>query len=803
MLKPKKQLYKQLHKACSNQGVSIIMVIIAMSFVGVLLSIVMLAALYNFYMKGVDRRAKDTFYSAETALEEVRAGIQRQVSLAFSASYMSILQDYGRADTGRDEKFAQMYTDDLFLKLGDADDSDNFKEETLRNFITHLRTGEDTNDQGAWLEKDANIEKSLQRYTDGIRLKGIKVSYIDENGYISYINTDFLIKIPDLNLGRPGDVPDILNYCLIANEKLDVDPDQIDVSLEGSVYGGQNGISIGYASKLDFARASFQNTGMTKYTTIFVSTDGNIEVGRSTASGEGTSSKLPATLTVSGSSGQGVSLWASGINLYGNSGDDPNCNIYGDVYLQDDLTIEGHNNFVKLAGNFCGYGNADKKAGDSSSIVINGRNTVLDLRELNTLELAGNSFISIERPIQANAESGVLGEPSDNAANIKTGNSAASKAEQLAYLVPSELVGIDREGNNSLKKNPVPYSEYAGFKNLISGNSDRYKEVDFSLGNDFLREPLSNYGVSFERVFHRAASSVWVYYYLKFNSAYNANRFFQDYYSKNSQYLSSYIANYISDIKMNPALLEGGNSGLYLAGNMLVKEGSSYLLHPASNVSVDEVNIRNTKYAEYGQKFQALTHILNDNAYALSSAQLNRSVFDNLIKRDLFESLIPKNRTGVYFKDTVTEGDVETEQNMALLVRLDPTDAPFKLDKAFFRNANNEHLHLIVVDGDVEIGDKDDSQRRSEEISFKGIIIASGTVTIHAKTTLSAYENIYNKMANCFLATSDSFAVAGEEHAAVYFFRQGQEAIEDDDGDDENQTITASDLIVPENWVKY
>lgn len=839
MLKQKMQSFKKLNKAYSNQGVSIIMVIIAMSFVGMLVSIVMLAALYNFYMKGVDRKAKDNFYSAETALEEIRAGIQRDVSAAFASSYMSILADYGRSDTGRDERFAQMYTDEVYRRLKADDKEDCYDEEVLRSFITQPRGDYEDENKGAWLETDKKIAKSLQRYTDGIRLKGLEVSYVDEDGYMSIISTDFLIKIPDLNLGRPGDVPDILNYCLIANEELKVE-NANQVQLKGSVYGGQNGINLNHSSKLTLGRADFQNSDVyEKNTKIFVSTDGDINVGESTVADAGN----PATLILEKGPENGVDLWASGINLYGKAGEttanNVNCDLNGDIYLQDDFTVAGKSNYLKLAGNFYGYGNANDNAKDSSSIVINGTDTRLDFTGLNSLELAGNSFISVNNA--SDTDQGTI-----NDVNIKTGNSVTSKAEQLAYLIPAEMIWIDNKGAESLKMNPVPYDKYADYKARITKpehdgyDPTRYKEVDFSLGGVIPDTALSNYGVNFKIAMpqSKATDTKWVYYYFTFNSAYNANRFFQDYFgeTKNHNYLSSYIDNYISDFKINPSLLDKDNTALYLAGNMINrvegKNGSyQFQVHPANNVSVDEINAINTKYAELAQKYQTLIHTLQDNAYSLSSGQLNRTVFENLIDVDLFRSEFGEGKS-VFFRDS-TNASTNPEEDLAFLMRpnsvrkADGTTelGTFELNDAFF--AAHPHIHLIVVDGNVDV---------TITTKFDGIIIANGIVTIKSNADISAYPNTYNQMANCFLAMGKSDAwkdavtgvkedytswLDGKRHSAVYFFRDGLEPDWEEDGDadseeestpeetnpDENddgrQTITSSDLIVPENWVKY
>ena len=55
-----------------NKGFSLITVIIAVSFIGILGLLVLYMALSNFQMKITDLKGKDSFYTAERAIEEIR-----------------------------------------------------------------------------------------------------------------------------------------------------------------------------------------------------------------------------------------------------------------------------------------------------------------------------------------------------------------------------------------------------------------------------------------------------------------------------------------------------------------------------------------------------------------------------------------------------------------------------------------------------------------------------------------------------------------------------------------------------------
>ena len=49
-----------------------VVVIIAMAFIGILASVLMYMSLLNYQMKVNNLKAKDNFYSAETVLDEIR-----------------------------------------------------------------------------------------------------------------------------------------------------------------------------------------------------------------------------------------------------------------------------------------------------------------------------------------------------------------------------------------------------------------------------------------------------------------------------------------------------------------------------------------------------------------------------------------------------------------------------------------------------------------------------------------------------------------------------------------------------------
>lgn len=77
--------------------------------------------------------------------------------------------------------------------------------------------------------------------------------------------------------------------------------------------------------------------------------------------------------------------------------------------------------------------------GDSSAIIINGREASLDMSNIRELMLAGTAYINTQAIVNS---SGVGTENS----NVPMGESISVKGDQIAYLVPPECIGTSGDG---------------------------------------------------------------------------------------------------------------------------------------------------------------------------------------------------------------------------------------------------------------------------------------------------------------------------------------------------------------------
>ena len=96
----------KLHKQTDDKGSAMVVVIIAMAFIGILASVLMYMSLLNYQMKANNLQAKDNFYSAETVLDEIRVHMEEQVSASLGDAYTQILVNYD--DTSVSEKESKL-----------------------------------------------------------------------------------------------------------------------------------------------------------------------------------------------------------------------------------------------------------------------------------------------------------------------------------------------------------------------------------------------------------------------------------------------------------------------------------------------------------------------------------------------------------------------------------------------------------------------------------------------------------------------------------------------------------------------
>lgn len=739
---------RKVQKRIRNKGFSLLTVIVAVSFIGILGMLILYIAMANFQMKITDLKGKDSFYTAEQALEEVRTGLQEDVGEAMSVAYTKVLETYSKdadvsADATLDELrqagFKELFVKELVKRLRrSVTDTSHYNIDKLNGYLdltqessfdSERETVIVTNPAG----KDAVMRKDVK---DGVLLKNIKTIYVDAQGHASIIETDIRLGIPKVQFPTPSTLPDLMNMIVVANKGIVCENTDITqtTAIQGSVYAG-------LLDEYQSSGADQKNDGSDQVSVKIPSgaklsvsngdkfvCQGNIELGDNS----------------SFSSGSTVSVWAQGIGL-----SSATVTLQGKTYLSDDITVNrGKNSKVTISGEYYGFGSpesakASKNNGNtddpentepvysyknrsdsslSSAITINGKDTTMDLSGVQKMMLAGKNYISGSK----------IPSVKGNKSDLLTGESLTVKGTQLAYLVPSKLIG------DGTLTNPMTGDQYL---ELVGEDESRILNIDQdTLIPEWGNRSLSQIGVDSEKpvqiVYYNdntAGERGFVYFYLNFTDSAKAAEFMQVYYSgtdirqKMNEYLSFYFGNE-TGVKVN-------DPQAYLRyvtnGNVLSFDGNSESgkLNSATDASTG------TQLYDEQVKYQNMWYTLNRKmilSYDLLKKEVkntdgtvdhderisDRTVFDNLVNEAGMRAFIESN--GEISSDgSYKEYRFEAEKDDGSLtaVMADNQGA----SEFVITSSDTDKLRLVVCTGDARI---------ASGVTFNGIIMAKGKITL-------------------------------------------------------------------------
>ena len=265
-----KRSYGRKRLQSDNRGSAIVLVLVAMAFITILVSTLLAIGLYNYQMKMTDKGAKNNFYSAEMAMNEIKAGLSQQVSAALSDSYINVMQNYGKYTTDADRTTVFCNTYEADLTNGLKDPAFSGQSNTYRYQLTTLRgyLSPAFQDQTTVSCTLADNTANMVAYQEGILLKDIKVTYTNDKGYVSIIQTDILLKFPEIDFVNAMALPDLYNYALIGNHGIYLQDGTSIIT--GSLYGGaaaaatatdNGGIVVGNNSTLQIKSADYVVSG--------------------------------------------------------------------------------------------------------------------------------------------------------------------------------------------------------------------------------------------------------------------------------------------------------------------------------------------------------------------------------------------------------------------------------------------------------------------------------------------------------------------------------------------------------------
>lgn len=191
----------------NNAGSAIVTVLVVVAFITILSTVMLYISGANYQMKVTDYRTKESFYQAETPVEELRAQLVKDVQTAFAKAYTQAMSEYaGMSEAGmREANYRQLFYkafEDIWL--GGSTPRCPINAETgQRDWEAGIRNVVQAASSGSWTVKAGSSPLDIsQLNTDGrIILCNIEFVYDSEDHFVSVIKTDFCITIPDIDWG--------------------------------------------------------------------------------------------------------------------------------------------------------------------------------------------------------------------------------------------------------------------------------------------------------------------------------------------------------------------------------------------------------------------------------------------------------------------------------------------------------------------------------------------------------------------------------------------------------------------------
>lgn len=784
-----------------NRGSSIVIVIIAMAMIGILATTLLWMSYINYKIKVNDIRNKNSFYSAEMVMEQIVAGLQKEASDSVAVAYQEVLSNWDelQSESNRYSSFASTYLDTLVKHLRDTDKGDGYyKRDILKGYVD--TTVWDHVNQTAWDNGTDDTDETKKKPPvmelvngNSLILRNVFVSYMDEDR-LSIVSTDLCLDVPEIVFTQSGSIDELYNYILIGNQGISLKESSGQVTADGSIYAGtddkgKGGITINKASTLAI------NNGR------YVISKGEIDV-----IGPG------AGLIVRDVKETGSSVYAKNLDLQSGT-----ISLDSNTYIANDLTLSGNGSKATLTKEYYGYGiSAESGIGDSktdqensSAIIINGQNSTVNMSGVNTLMLAGRAYIgtnTTKKELDQNAEAVANGDAAKkNEKAVLMGESITVKGGQIAYLVPTECLGV-YNGETIIGQNPVTQDVAAKIQTYKNDYGENFKEVDFTREVSRLGGlSLSSFGVtdmdhirkvSTQYVGGGTESKSLTYYYLVMDAE-NAARYYQTYYlnGSNKETIDNYFKKYATGGIVLGDYTSEQNSytilGNALVSDVLSQSGVSLLASTATASNTMTTAEVYQKSGEIANVYKGLTTNLSEDGASASSFQ---NVFDSVIKKEI----VTKNADGSETRETIQEYLIHNGTGSTMEFTTDDglkgiiTAGSYTLSSA---TSGASNIRLIVSLGDITI-----------DRNFTGLAIAKGTITINGAVSNGAASLKRNKM-DLYKVLNATTGAEGDTMTPMGFFVNGetslsegaQESPTDDAG---NLDIDYTEIVRYMNWEK-
>ena len=759
----------------NNSGSTIVIVLLMTSFVLILSTLITTTTMINLRMKMASSQSTKSFYTAEEAVDEVRAALGVISVECFNTAYEEELTKlYSTNSTGTtvnnkeaNQQMRQKYTKDLLNKMQlfngvpnadtkidfylarptgsftiaswTADDTQVDEKKIYTSFISTLNNYIEDNTKLS-VEKVTKITFDVSGvdplYSYAVGFYDCVVKYLDNSGNYSYITFNGAVGMPDIEIDFKNDdkvgTLCFADYSLVGNGGI-ILPKNASATISGSAYAGTGSSTKGTALTIN------EGASLTMAGGYFVC-GGNIEANNN-----------------SGFSANNTSLWAKNINV----ADGVTINSSSaTLNLQDDLTVDGENSEVNINGSFFGFGYeegnlAKQRPNYSSAIIVNGLNSHIAFGSIGQLYVAGRAYIKF----------------SDDRA-YATGESSAVNINQEIYMIPKKLLTNGSKNPSALNDsaasgvsftcdiNANNFFAYDLLASELYESRNAYFDTDGNLVDESTLETDSTTNLITDSDI-RANSKT--YYYFKFKDDYARNKYanlilddtaFDTYidervnalglsgtsesnYRNNAEKLREQVINAknsfkgltnssITGVSINTpgtfSQITSSTSGTLSAAEQKIKYMSTdrALRYDVLNKILANPLKSDDESGWYASRADLQNDLSSRNPAKYNSINLSNytlgDVFGKIVNEQGLEELLRSGTGPTYSYPRFTDN---SNYAVYLLNNSDPTET-LKISTVGFTSG------LVVCTGNVDV-----------DVSFSGVILAKGKITVYSGCTVS------------------------------------------------------------------
>ena len=798
-------------KKLNNNGSTLVMAIIAIAFVALLVVTILSAAMTNMKIKQMSNRSKDTFYTAETVLDEIKAGVGHDSITSMGKAYESVLTSMVRQGASykyiinndeANEEFKDKFIEDMLKKVsnntllfGSSKMVTSVDPAVLRKAVDYLDSfiqGYDGTTKSAKVKSIDKIvavkEGSGLRYT--ILLQNLVVDYkedrTDEN-YYSTVTVDLDITFPNLTVDFAGgnSLSAFTEYSLITDSDLMINGKNLtvnaahiyagsDISITASQDAGGQGGSLNVTGNLFAIDGGSSNANIVARGDIIVRGSALYKSSLTVNSGDIWCNNLSTHSYIASGGSADTSL---GANI--------SIDAFSKTYIKDDLNLYGSDSNVNIGGNMYAYsydGSSNTNHATSSSIIITGEGSQLNLN-LNKLIVGGRSYVII---------------PGETY-NYMTGESISVKADQELYLVPSQF--IYKNLGNPMAKSSWEQLKTEQADPAINDTGVPLVQISGSL-TDGLLDSANPYVVK--------TSGNVTYLYYNFKNKESATEYVKRIIAGGDaalkQSLNSYFASTTNGVSISAGSMYAAGTLMQMSGSTVNNTGAassgmsgtftyatSTLPIPTDMFTLASLNYEN-RYdiithllVDIPETKQGVEYIVNDKEAALKEFYSNYSPTGSEMTNNASANIVDYS--------LVASSQYNDEQN---LVMYDNGIIKLALDEATYVVPPEVKGGIIINTGVVKL-----------DHDFKGLIIAKGNIIIVNDATVTTdVAMVENLIKNEYLfydgATKEEDRQVEDEPFRNYFYAYKQTASEDDTSEPVKiENISYNDIVGANNWRKY